>query len=48
MQARSLSEWQGFNSVKREAKLMIKSGEIVSVKLLLLEEEEYVVEEMGE
>jgi hypothetical protein len=37
-----------FESVKREAKLTIRSGDIVVVKLALFKEEEDVVEEMGE
>jgi len=48
MQARALREWQRIEFVKRQAKLIVKSREIISVKTVLFEEEEDVVEEMGE
>jgi hypothetical protein len=48
MQDKSLREWKGFNFINREAKLTIKSREVVPINLVLFEDEEYEVEEMGE
>lgn len=48
MRARALREWQRIESVKREARLTVKSGEVAAVKPVLFEEEEDVADEMGE
>jgi len=42
MWVRALKEWQRIESVKREARLMMKSGEVTIVKPVLFKEEEDV------
>eukprot|EP00252_Welwitschia_mirabilis_P021960 TRINITY_DN5791_c0_g1_i3.p1 TRINITY_DN5791_c0_g1~~TRINITY_DN5791_c0_g1_i3.p1 ORF type:complete len:298 (+),score=37.08 TRINITY_DN5791_c0_g1_i3:198-1091(+) len=45
MRDAAVAEWERIEAVKREARLSVKSGEVVSVKPILFEEEEEVPEE---
>jgi hypothetical protein len=48
MRDRALREWQRIESIKRESRLMVHSGDVVTIKPVLFKEEEYVSEEMGD
>jgi hypothetical protein len=48
MQARALREWQRIESLQREARLTINSGEVVVINSILSVEDEDVEEEIGE
>eukprot|EP00252_Welwitschia_mirabilis_P021959 TRINITY_DN5791_c0_g1_i2.p1 TRINITY_DN5791_c0_g1~~TRINITY_DN5791_c0_g1_i2.p1 ORF type:complete len:169 (+),score=39.95 TRINITY_DN5791_c0_g1_i2:232-738(+) len=45
MRDAAVAEWERIEAVKREARLSVKSGEVVSVKPILFEEEEELPEE---
>jgi len=48
LQTRALREWKSIDYIYREARLTIKSADFIANKLVLFEEDEHVVEEMGE
>ncbi|ERN04871.1 hypothetical protein AMTR_s00146p00098380 [Amborella trichopoda] len=45
MRMNALKEWESIEEVKREARRLVKSGEVVNVTPILFEEEEEIVEE---
>jgi hypothetical protein len=48
MRVRAPREWKMIESIYREARLMIKRNEVVSIKSVLFKQDEDTSEEMGE